>query len=110
MFFLLPCPHLLIFIFMSKIQTFAFPVIPGKLGKIRELVEDLSQLLSAGHPKPWTKTGFPLTVSTKKNKDEEFQTVINVILQVCHVVIVLPDPLSPKTENPTVKGRYEIWY
>lgn len=62
-------------------MKFCFPVVPDKLCEIKELAEDLSQPSSVGHTESWTKAGFPSTVS-KENKNEEFWTVIKLILQV----------------------------
>lgn len=77
MFFLFPCP--LIFLHLYQERSFAFLVVTDKFCKMRDLAEDLSQPSSVGHTESWTKAGFPTTVS-KENKEEEFHTVIKLIL------------------------------
>lgn len=60
------------------------------------------------------KAAFPSTVSTDRNKDdEEFQTVIKLILQVlcgCYVPCYYNPPLLPTTRESYSKRRDEIWY
>lgn len=99
-------PTLLIFTFMSRIQSFIFPVVTDSICKITELAEDLTQLHYSVKDIILNKGFFPRTIS--KEKDEVFQTVIKIYSWstqaiVYAVVLILTDPPQKKRESCSKK-------